>query len=111
MGPAKGKALDKNNAADALLDQIEKFKAGVGAKVGHPFRIIKRQFGYLKTRYRALKKKTAQPTTVCAIKSVEGAGQAAGEPTVFGMSASENRRTRSTPPYRYFSPVCTPQTR
>ncbi|MFM0566717.1 transposase, partial [Paraburkholderia sediminicola] len=42
-------------------------KAGVRAKVEHPFRIIKRQFGYTKTRYRGLMKNTAQITTLFAL--------------------------------------------
>jgi len=32
----------------------------VGAKVEHPFRVIKRQIGYVKTRYRGLAKNRAQ---------------------------------------------------
>lgn len=70
MGPAKRKALDKGNAADALLDKIEKLKAGVRAKVEHPFRVIKRQFGYMKVRYKGLKKNTAQLTTLFALSNL-----------------------------------------
>ena len=70
MGPAKRKALDKGNAADALLDKMEKLKAGVRAKVEHPFWVIKRQFGYIKTRYRGLKKNTAQPVTLFALSNL-----------------------------------------
>jgi len=44
MRPGKRKALDKGNAADAMLDKAEKLKAGVQAEVEHPFRVIKRQF-------------------------------------------------------------------
>ena len=40
------KALDKENKPiDALIEQVEKIKA-IRAKVEHPFRVIKRQFGY-----------------------------------------------------------------
>jgi transposase, IS5 family len=45
MRPGKRRALDKSNSADAMLDEAEKLKAGVRAKVEHPFRVIKRQFG------------------------------------------------------------------
>ena len=38
--------------------QLEKIKASMRAKVEHPFRIIKQQFGYSKTRYRGLAKNT-----------------------------------------------------
>ena len=69
-GPAKRRALDKTNAANAQLDQAEKLKAGVRAKVEHPFRVIKRQFGYLKTRYKGLKKNTAQLVTLFALSNL-----------------------------------------
>jgi len=36
----------------------EKEKSGIRAKVEHPFRTIKRTFGFTKTRYRGLKKNT-----------------------------------------------------
>ena len=59
MKPGKCKALDKANAIDAMVDQVKKIKASIRAKVEHPFRIIKRQFGYVKVRYRGLKMNTA----------------------------------------------------
>lgn len=70
MRPGKRRALDKSNAADALLDTVEKLKAGVRAKVEHPFRVIKRQFGYVKVRYRGLKKNTAQLVTLFALSNL-----------------------------------------
>jgi IS5 family transposase len=70
MRPGKRKKLDKANAADALLDQVEKLKAGVRAKVEHPFRVIKRQFGHVKVRYRGLKKNTAQLVTLFALSNL-----------------------------------------
>jgi transposase, IS5 family len=70
MRPGKRKKLDKNNEADALLDQAEKLKAGVRAKVEHPFRVIKRQFGFVKVRYRGLKKNTAQIITLFALSNL-----------------------------------------
>ncbi len=48
MGPSKLKALNKENASNALIDKVEKIKASVRAKVERPFRFIKRQFGYIK---------------------------------------------------------------
>jgi transposase, IS5 family len=39
-----------------VIDQIEKIKGGIRAKGEHPFRVNKRQFGYVKVRYRGLKK-------------------------------------------------------
>ena len=70
MRPGKRRALDKDNEVDALLDQIEKLKAGVRAKVEHPFRVIKRQFGFVKVRYRRLKKNTAQLFTLFALSNL-----------------------------------------
>ena len=70
MRPSKRKALDKENEADALIEQAEKFKAGIRAKVEHPFRVIKRQFGFVKVRYRGLKKNTAQLVTLFALSNL-----------------------------------------
>ena len=70
MRPGKRRALNKENAADALLDKAEKIKAGIRAKVEHPFRVIKRQFGYVKVRYRGLKKNTAQLVTLFALSNL-----------------------------------------
>ena len=70
MRPGKRKALDKSHAADAMLDEAEKLKAGVRAKVEHPFRVIKRQFGYLKVRYRGLKKNTQQLVVLFALSNL-----------------------------------------
>ena len=49
--------------------QIEKVKAQTRAKVEHPFRVITRQFGYVKTRFRGLAKNTAQLTTLFALSN------------------------------------------
>jgi IS5 family transposase len=70
MRPGKRKALDKDNTADAMIDKAEKLKAGVRAKVEHPFRVIKRQFGFVKVRYRGLKKNTAQLFTLFALSNL-----------------------------------------
>ncbi|MFB9124398.1 IS5 family transposase [Paraburkholderia dipogonis] len=67
MGPGKRRQLDLNNRLDAIFNQIERLKAGVRAKVEHPFRVLKQQFGYTKTRYRGLMKNTAQITTLFAL--------------------------------------------
>ena len=39
----------------------------VRAKVEHPFRVIKRQFGHMKTRYRGLAKNRAHLFTLFAL--------------------------------------------
>ena len=62
--------MNKDNEADALIDKAEKLKAGVRAKVEHPFRVIKRQFGFVKVRYRGLKKNTQQLFTLFALSNL-----------------------------------------
>ncbi|SKD01828.1 IS5 family transposase [Paraburkholderia hospita] len=64
MKPGKRRQLNLNDRLDAIYDEIERLKAGIRAKVEHPFRVLKRQFGYTKTRYRGLTKNTAQITTL-----------------------------------------------
>lgn len=70
MRQGKRRAMNKENAADALIDKAEKIKAGIRAKVEHPFRVIKRQFGFVKVRYRGLKKNTAQLVTLFALSNL-----------------------------------------
>lgn len=60
MRPGKRRALDLNHPFQALADQLEKCKASIRATVEHPFRVVKRQFGFIKVRYRSLAKNTAQ---------------------------------------------------
>ncbi len=70
MRPGKRKALNKDTQADALIDKAEKLKASIRAKVEHPFRVIKRQFGFVKVRYRGLKKNTSQLNTLFALSNL-----------------------------------------
>lgn len=70
MRPGKRKALNIENEADAMINKAEKLKAGIRAKVEHPFRVVKRQFGFVKVRYRGLKKNTAQLVTLFALSNL-----------------------------------------
>jgi IS5 family transposase len=70
LGPGKRRALDKNDARQALTDQIERVKARIRAKVEHVFRVVKCQFGYRKVRYRGLAKNGAQMTTLYALANL-----------------------------------------
>ena len=71
MRPGKRKKLDKDNHhGDAMVDLFEKFKASIRAKVEHPFRVVKRQFGFTKVRYRGLKKNTLQLKTLFALSNL-----------------------------------------
>ena len=69
MRPGKRRALDKSSPIGAMIDEVERIKASIRAKVEHPFRVIKRQFGFVKVRYRGLKKNTAQLTTLFALSN------------------------------------------
>jgi len=70
MRPGKRRRLDPSNPRDAIVNEIERLKASVRAKVEHPFRVIKRQFGFTKVRYRGLAKNTAQLTTLFALSNL-----------------------------------------
>ena len=70
MRPGKRRALDKNKASGQLTEQVEKIKASIRAKVEHPFRVIKQQFGHVKVRYRGLVKNTAQLKTLFALSNL-----------------------------------------
>ncbi len=56
--------------AKRALERIEKAKASVRAKVEHPFRVIKRQFGLMKVRFRGLAKNTAHVITLFALSNL-----------------------------------------
>lgn len=70
MMPGKRRCLDRKNPIGALLDTVEQTKASIRAKVEHPFRVIKCQFGFTKVRYRGLMKNTAQLTTLFALSNL-----------------------------------------
>jgi IS5 family transposase len=69
MRPSKRRALADTVWA-ALLEQAEKPKASVRSKVEHPFRVIKRQFGHVKVRYRGVARNTAQLITLFALSNL-----------------------------------------
>ena len=54
----------------AATQELERRKAQVRAFVEHPFRVVKRQFGYVKVRYRGLAKNTAQLLTLFALSNL-----------------------------------------
>jgi len=68
--PSKRRLLDSERLGDQLAEQIEQVKARIRAKVEHPFRVIKRQFGYVKTRYRGLAKNTQQILVLFALSNL-----------------------------------------
>lgn len=70
LRPGKRKALDRSTLLGAVVDKLEHVKASIRAKVEHPFRVIKRQFGHVKVRYRGLAKNTAQLHTLFALSNL-----------------------------------------
>ena len=54
----------------ARMPKAERLKASVRAKVEHPFRAIKQQFGYAKVRYRGLQKNTARLMMLFAMSNL-----------------------------------------
>lgn len=67
--PSRLRALkSRRECRDA--ERWERFKASLRAKVEHPFRVVKRQFGYTKVRYRGLAKNSAQVLTLFALSNL-----------------------------------------
>ena len=70
LRPGLRRLLDKTDPKDAIIEEMERVKARIRAKVEHPFRVIKRQFGHVKVRYRGLVKNTAQLHTLFALSNL-----------------------------------------
>ncbi len=68
--PSDRKRLRAGAERGAVLDQIETLKVSIRAKVEHPFRVIKRQFGHTKVRYRGLFKNMVQLKTLFALSNL-----------------------------------------
>ena len=67
MRPGVRRKLNPFLEPDFVAERVEKMKASIRAKVEHPFRVLKRQFGFTKVRYRGLAKNTAQIVTLFAL--------------------------------------------
>lgn len=70
MRPTKRKQLDATTLLGQTLEKLEQVKASIRAKVEHPFRVIKRQFGFVKVRYKGIAKNTAQLNTLFALSNL-----------------------------------------
>lgn len=70
MRPGKRKTLHLGHPMGAVLDKLEQVKARIRAKVKHPLRVIKRQCGYVKVRYREQAKNSAQLHTLFALSNL-----------------------------------------
>ena len=63
------KSWQEQRAVQSQTQDRESQGSGTG-QVEHPFRVIKRQFGYVKTRFRGLAKNTAQLVTLFALSNL-----------------------------------------
>lgn len=69
LRPGARRALPDDDLGQ-LQRRIERVKAGLRAKVEHPFHIVKNLFRYRKTRYRGLAKNTAQVLTLFGLANL-----------------------------------------
>lgn len=69
LRPGARRALPDDDLGQ-LQRRIERIKAGLRAKVEHPFHIVKNLFRYRKTRYRGLAKNTAQVVTLFGLANL-----------------------------------------
>ena len=73
--PGKFRALKKHPRINKDPINIKCIKASIRAKVEHPFRIIKCQFGFTKARYRCLMKNDGKLATLFALANIVRVGQ------------------------------------
>ena len=69
MRPGTRRALP-DTPEGRLQDLIEAAKAHVRAKVEHPFRVIKQQFGFKKTRLRGLAKNRCKVNVLAGLANL-----------------------------------------
>jgi IS5 family transposase len=69
LKPSRIKTL-KDGREKRATEKREHQKASIRAKVEHPFRVIKRQFGLMKVRFRGLAKNTAHVITLFALSNL-----------------------------------------
>lgn len=70
MRPGQRRRLNLDDPHDQRINEVEWLKASVRAKVEHPFRLIKRQFGHMRVRCQGLKKNTHQLHTLFALANL-----------------------------------------
>ena len=69
MRPGKRRVLP-DTPDGRLLDLVETAKAHIRAKIEHPFRVIKEQFGFRKTRLRGLAKNHCKVNVLAALTNL-----------------------------------------
>jgi IS5 family transposase len=60
----------KDGREKRAIEKNEKRKASIRAKVEHPFRVVKCQFGFVKVRFKGLAKNTAHVTMLFALSNL-----------------------------------------
>jgi IS5 family transposase len=73
--PGKVRVLKERPRINKVLINTEYLKASIRAKVEHPFRIIKCQFGFIKARYRGLMKNDNKLSVMFALANIVRVGQ------------------------------------
>lgn len=73
--PSKVRELKKHPRINKVQLKTEYLKASIRAKVEHPFRIIKCQFGFTKARYRGLKKNDGKLAMLFTLANIVRVGQ------------------------------------
>jgi IS5 family transposase len=68
--PGKVRAWKKHPRINNVVINIEYIKASIRAKVEHPFRIIKCQFGFTKARYRGLAKNDSKLVMLFSLANI-----------------------------------------
>jgi len=68
--PGKVRVLKERPRINTVLINTEYLKASIRAKVEHPFRIIKCQFGFIKARYRGLMKNDNKLSVMFALANI-----------------------------------------
>jgi IS5 family transposase len=69
MRPGRPRDL-QNSPKGRLEDLVETAKAHIRSKVEHPFRVIKQQFGFQKTRLRGLAKNRCKINVMAALTNL-----------------------------------------
>ena len=87
MRPGKRQALPEK-ADGKLLDWIEAAQAHRRAKVEHPFRVIKQQFGFQKTRFRGLPYRGHRPSVAEPLKPLQAQLQRSPHEPIYGSTSA-----------------------
>ena len=86
MQPGKRRALDSRSPWQMLLEEAERLKASVRAKVEHPFHVVKNLFRHRKVRYKGLAKNQAQLFALFGLANLVIAKRALLTPQARGAS-------------------------